>query len=100
MLRAAGDPDKTEGNLRKKGLEPLRPFGHQLLRLARLPIPPLPRWNQEYNIADSSVNASDRQYRMRLRVRFSLGFASTSLVDLSLTVLALPFWRGWPAGAA
>ena len=28
--------------LRKKGLEPLRPFGHQLLRLARLPIPPLP----------------------------------------------------------
>jgi hypothetical protein len=30
--------------LRKKGLEPLRPFGHQLLRLARLPIPPLPHW--------------------------------------------------------
>ena len=29
--------------VRKKGLEPLRPFGHQLLRLARLPIPPLPR---------------------------------------------------------
>src|ERR1700723_3885547 len=29
--------------MRKKGLEPLRPFGHQLLRLARLPIPPLPR---------------------------------------------------------
>src|SRR4029077_2282007 len=28
--------------VRKKGLEPLRPFGHQLLRLARLPIPPLP----------------------------------------------------------
>jgi hypothetical protein len=28
-------------DLRKKGLEPLRPFGHQLLRLARLPIPPL-----------------------------------------------------------
>src|SRR6202167_6666996 len=46
--------------MRKKGLEPLRPFGHQLLRLARLPIPPLPRWNHEYNIADSSVNASDR----------------------------------------
>jgi hypothetical protein len=28
--------------VRKKGLEPLQPFGHQLLRLARLPIPPLP----------------------------------------------------------
>jgi hypothetical protein len=36
--------------MRKKGLEPLRPFGHQLLRLARLPIPPLPRWNPEYSI--------------------------------------------------
>jgi hypothetical protein len=33
-----------KGNMRKKGLEPLRPYGHQLLRLARLPIPPLPRW--------------------------------------------------------
>jgi hypothetical protein len=31
-----------EKDLRKKGLEPLRPFGHQLLRLTRLPIPPLP----------------------------------------------------------
>ena len=28
--------------VRKKGLEPLQPFGYQLLRLARLPIPPLP----------------------------------------------------------
>ena len=28
--------------MRKEGLEPPQPFGHQLLRLARLPIPPLP----------------------------------------------------------
>src|SRR3954471_16091250 len=28
--------------VRKKGLEPSRPCGHKLLRLARLPIPPLP----------------------------------------------------------
>jgi hypothetical protein len=35
--------DEVEFVVRKKGLEPLRPFGHQLLRLARLPIPPLPR---------------------------------------------------------
>jgi hypothetical protein len=38
-----GKQDKFEFVVRKKGLEPLRPFGHQLLRLARLPIPPLPR---------------------------------------------------------
>src|ERR1700691_448604 len=56
----AADETIIDGLVRKKGLEPLRPFGHQLLRLARLPIPPLPRWNHEYNIADSSVNASDR----------------------------------------
>ena len=36
----------VEFDLRKKGLEPLRPFGHQLLRLARLPIPPLPHGAQ------------------------------------------------------
>ena len=35
--------EEAELVVRKKGLEPLRPFGHQLLRLARLPIPPLPR---------------------------------------------------------
>jgi hypothetical protein len=35
--------NEVEFVVRKKGLEPLRPFGHQLLRLARLPIPPLPR---------------------------------------------------------
>src|SRR5580693_7647440 len=34
---------RSEKRVRKKGLEPLRPFGHQLLRLARLPIPPLPQ---------------------------------------------------------
>ncbi len=29
--------------VRSKGLEPLRAFTHQLLRLARLPIPPRPQ---------------------------------------------------------
>src|SRR5690348_8417453 len=44
-----------ESLVRKKGLEPLRPFGHQLLRLARLPIPPLPRRNEVYIIATKAV---------------------------------------------
>ena len=43
----------SEMLVRKKGLEPLRPFGHQLLRLARLPIPPLPHWT--YRCDDDSV---------------------------------------------
>jgi hypothetical protein len=46
--------------LRKKGLEPLRPFGHQLLRLARLPIPPLPR-----RLARSIIQASRFQGTIR-----------------------------------
>src|SRR5262245_26162752 len=29
--------------MRKEGLEPTRPFGHRLLRPARLPVPPLSR---------------------------------------------------------
>jgi hypothetical protein len=34
-----------EGNLvRKEGFEPPRPFGHKILSLARLPVPPLPQW--------------------------------------------------------
>ena len=30
--------------VRKEGLEPPRPFGHKILSLARLPVPPLPLW--------------------------------------------------------
>jgi hypothetical protein len=32
----------SKKGLRKKGVEPLRPFGHKILSLARLPVPPLP----------------------------------------------------------
>jgi hypothetical protein len=36
-----------EQNLvRKEGFEPPRPFGHKILSLARLPVPPLPQWYQ------------------------------------------------------
>src|SRR6185437_14251469 len=31
--------------VRKEGFEPPRPFGHKILSLARLPVPPLPRWS-------------------------------------------------------
>ncbi len=30
--------------VRKEGFEPPRPFGHKILSLARLPVPPLPQW--------------------------------------------------------
>src|SRR5262245_26197065 len=32
--------------VRKEGLEPPRPFGHKILSLARLPVPPLPHCDQ------------------------------------------------------
>src|SRR6267143_5217769 len=34
----------TERLVRKEGFEPPRPFGHKILSLARLPVPPLPQW--------------------------------------------------------
>src|SRR6267378_4987578 len=34
----------TESLVRKEGFEPPRPFGHKILSLARLPVPPLPQW--------------------------------------------------------
>ena len=34
--------------VRKEGLEPSRPYGHKLLRLTRLPIPPLPHSEKSY----------------------------------------------------
>ena len=34
--------------VRKKGFEPSRPCGHKLLRLARLPVPPLPHEGWDY----------------------------------------------------
>jgi hypothetical protein len=48
---SATPPGRLKGNttepgitslVRKKGVEPLRPFGHKILSLARLPVPPLP----------------------------------------------------------
>jgi hypothetical protein len=35
-----------ESLVRETGVEPARPFGHKILSLARLPVPPLPRWCQ------------------------------------------------------
>jgi hypothetical protein len=34
----------SESLVRETGVEPARPFGHKILSLARLPVPPLPRW--------------------------------------------------------
>jgi hypothetical protein len=34
------------GLVRKEGVEPPRPFGHKILSLARLPVPPLPQCGQ------------------------------------------------------
>lgn len=39
---ATGPELKTRDLVRKEGFEPPRPFGHKILSLARLPVPPLP----------------------------------------------------------
>ncbi len=52
------DP-KDLGALRKRGLEPPRPFGHWNLNPARLPVPPLPRGGSMY--ADRGGVSSSRQ---------------------------------------
>ncbi len=50
---------KDLGALRKRGLEPPRPFGHWNLNPARLPVPPLPRGGSMY--ADRGGVSSSRQ---------------------------------------
>src|SRR4029453_520679 len=49
--------------VRKKGPEPSRPCGHKLLRLARLPIPPLPHMKR---LGSSPSPAGTTNYRPTL----------------------------------
>src|SRR6185295_18233068 len=41
--------------VRKRGFEPPRPCGHKLLRLARLPVPPLPHEGENASELNSQV---------------------------------------------
>src|SRR5712671_8223566 len=41
----SGKISSPENLVRKEGFEPPRPFGHKILSLARLPVPPLPQWS-------------------------------------------------------
>src|SRR5579859_4792916 len=40
--REEAENEENGGLVRKEGFEPPRPFGHKILSLARLPVPPLP----------------------------------------------------------
>src|SRR5579863_3838205 len=62
--------------VRKKGLEPLRPFGHQLLRLARLPIPPLPRGGLIITLRESAEGAPMGPPTHRQAIRVELSYSS------------------------
>ncbi len=46
--------------VRKRGLEPLRPFDHQILNLARLPIPPLSHISEETQETYTAVKTKAR----------------------------------------
>ena len=53
------------------GLEPPRPFGHQLLRLARLPIPPLRRGSGSPRIGGQSTGQTTAPRQMAPPGRWS-----------------------------
>src|SRR5713101_7353637 len=46
---AQGKISSSDILVRKEGVEPPRPFGHKILSLARLPVPPLPQWSKLLN---------------------------------------------------
>ena len=55
---------RNEGLVRKEGFEPPRPFGHKILSLARLPVPPLPQGGHQ-SIIYTVVLRSDQVTRQR-----------------------------------
>src|SRR2546428_7487722 len=55
--------------VRKGGLEPPRPCGHKLLRLARLPIPPLPQAYPPSRRGRGGVASNIKVYLMNRRSR-------------------------------
>ena len=65
------DPAGKREMVRKEGLEPSRPCGHKLLRLTRLPIPPLPHSESPYysHFAAAGKYRLERMPREGLRVR-------------------------------
>ena len=58
------DPAGKREMVRKEGLEPSRPYGHKLLRLTRLPIPPLPHSESPYYSDFPAVGKHLRQSRL------------------------------------
>jgi hypothetical protein len=58
------------GLVRKEGVEPPRPFGHKILSLARLPVPPLPQCGQRiYYTGDAWCAAMRWRERSTGRIR-------------------------------
>jgi hypothetical protein len=59
--------------VRKEGFEPPRPFGHKILSLARLPVPPLPQVDSTFIIypvvrhGDQVEANTDSRYSRKIR---------------------------------
>lgn len=83
------DPAGKREMVRKEGLEPSRPYGHKLLRLTRLPIPPLPHSESPYY----SHFPATRKYRrwpawLPVKPFKNLTFVGIILPFKNLTLLA------------
>src|SRR5207249_8776537 len=69
LARALWNAKKARKNralsfmVRKRGFEPPRPCGHKLLRLARLPVPPLPHEEGTLDRLESSIIPDDGRSR-------------------------------------
>ena len=68
--------------MRKKGLEPLWPCGHQLLRLARLPVPPLPL-SKHYTNPSARGASSQRSAELRRSIAVNIKPQGDSSYDLT-----------------
>src|SRR5712692_6715452 len=86
--------------VRERGFEPPRPFGHKILSLARLPVPPLPQWGHDSDY--TAVCTDDRSlarfdyWRLALYCRVGAGGGGRDVGadDVGLIGEKMPLARG------
>ena len=59
--------------MRERGLEPPRPFGHKILSLARLPVPPLPQDLCRYYTRDGLNGGVPAGARAKAKLGIGIG---------------------------
>src|SRR5216683_3827479 len=80
-----GKISSSEILVRKEGFEPPRPFGHKILSLARLPVPPLPQWGQHSNYTGV---CAEWQKPGAVRLRETVFYIAGSVAEAGAETLA------------